>query len=140
MGDIKNMLAKIVGQQTENVVFANGVVTKVTVETHYDDRHRPMDSTAVGYLEKKYKKVVPALESIRMHVNEDDEQSLIVTMSINGKHNTVEDIRTLKKMACTIISIAEDRLTEPDILKNIGDDCKPWIDDEPAQDSQKSAN
>ena len=126
------ILAKMMGERYPKVnssVYADGVATKVSVAVTFGPDHVDFDNP--NYIENKWKKQIPALESIDVSHNEKTgEQSIIVLMDINGKHNKVSDIRSLEKMAASIAGIAEDRLSEPEVIKNIGNDCKPWFDEE----------
>ena len=113
----------------ESAVYADGCTTKVTVSLTLDPNHVDLDSPQ--YIETKWKKLVPTLESIGVtHNVETDESTINVTMSINGKHNSMEDLETMEKMAKCIVYLAKDRLSEPAIIKAIGKDCKPWFEDE----------
>ena len=113
----------------ETAVYTDGgCVTKVHVSVTLDPDHVDLDNPQ--YIENKYKKLVPALESIGVtHNEETKEQSINVTMTIRGKFNSVDDINNLAKMGTIIAAIAEDRLSEPAVIKCIGEDCKPWFDD-----------
>lgn len=126
------ILAKMMGKQypqVETAVYANGDLTRVHVSVILDPDHVDLDSPQ--YIENKYKKQVPALESIGVtHNEETDEQSINVTMCIKGKYNSIHDINALVKMGTTIASIAEDRLSECPVIKSLGEDCKPWFDEE----------
>lgn len=113
----------------ESAVYADGCTTKVTVSLILDPNHVDLDSPQ--YIETKWKKLVPALESIGVtHNAETDESAINVTMAINGKHNSMEDLETMEKMAKCMAYLAKDRLSEPTIIKAIGKDCKPWFEDE----------
>lgn len=114
----------------ETAVYTDGgCITKVHVSTILDPDHVELDNPQ--YIENKYKKLIPALESIGVtHNEETKEQSINVTMAIKGKFNSVNDINNLAKMGTIVASIAEDRLSEPAVIKAIGKDCKPWFEDE----------
>jgi len=126
------ILAKMMGKQypqVETAVYANGDLTRAHVSVILDPDHVDLDNPQ--YVENKYKKQIPALESIGVtHNEETGEQSINVTMCIKGKYNSIHDINTLIKMGTTIASIAEDRLSESPVIKSIGDDCKPWFNEE----------
>lgn len=64
-----------------------------------------------------------------------EEQTIKVTVEVDGKFNSIDDLRHLAFIAERIGQIAEDRLSEPSAVKNIGLDCKPFIctDDEPEE-------
>lgn len=52
---------------------------------------------------------------------------------VDGKLNGISHLKHLVAIATTIGSIAEDKLSEPEAIKNIGLDCKPFIDNEPEE-------
>ena len=56
-----------------------------------------------------------------------EEQTIKVTVEVDGKFNSIDDLRHLAFIAERIGQIAEDRLSEPSAVKNIGLDCKPFI-------------
>lgn len=131
---LAEMLGKKAYPVVETAVYANGDLTRVHVSVTLNPDHVDLDSPQ--YIENKYKKQIPALESIGVTRNEEtDEQSINVTMCIKGKYNSIHDINTLVKMGTAIASIAEDRLSESPIIKNIGEDCKPWFYEEAAQNA-----
>lgn len=87
-----------------------------------------------SYVENKFKKQVPILKSIGVTLDaETEEQSVNVTVEVDGKFNGISHLRHLVAIATTIGSIAEDKLSEPEAIKNIGLDCKPFIDNEPEE-------
>lgn len=89
-----------------------------------------------SYIETKFKKLVPVLTSIGVTKNEEtDEQSINVTVEVDGKFNSVANLDHLEQIAQAISEVAEERLSEPEIIKNIGLDCKPFIctDNEPEE-------
>ena len=63
------------------------------------------------------------------------EQTIKVTVEVDGKFNSIDDLRHLAFIAKAISEIAEDRLSEPNAIKAIGLDCKPFIctDNEPEE-------
>ena len=134
---MNHVLSKILGieyPKVETTVFADLTATKVTLTVTFDPDHVDFDSPQ--YIESKWKKKIPALESIGVSRNDKTgEQLIIVSMSIDGHYNKVSDIVSLKEMARTIARIAEDRLSEPEVIKNIGNDCKPWIHEDGKQES-----
>ena len=64
-----------------------------------------------------------------------------MTVEVDGKFNRIDDLRHLAFIAGRISEIAEDRLSEPVAVKNIGLDCKPFIctDDEPEEVKHEDA-
>lgn len=125
------VLAKIVGKQypvVESAVYADGCTTKITVSLILDPNHVDLDSPQ--YIETKWRKQIPALGSIGITRDaQTEEQAINVTMSISGKHNSMDDLKTLGKMAKVIAELAEDRLSEPSVIQTIGEDCKPWFEE-----------
>lgn len=118
----------------ESVVYADGCKTIVTVYRTLRPTNVKLDSSS--YIETKFKKLVPILASIHVTNNEEtDEQSINVTVEVDGKFNSVANLNHLTRIAQAIGEIAEERLSESEIIKNIGLDCKPFIctDDEPEE-------
>ena len=124
-----NILEKLMGKEYpkfETAIFADGSTTTVTVSCTLSPTHVDLDSP--GYIENKFKKLVPILKSIGVTKNEKtDEQSINVTVEVDGKFNGITHLTHLVHIAAAISSIAEDRLSEPETIKNIGLDCKPFI-------------
>lgn len=115
----------------ESSIYADGSKTVVTVSRTLSPDHVDLDSP--GYIENKMKKRIPILTSIGVVKNkETDEQSINVTVEVGGAFNGITHLTHLVHIAAAISEIAEDRLTEPEYIKNIGLDCKPFIhvDDE----------
>lgn len=124
-----NILEVLMGgkyPKIESVVYADGCKTIVTVSRTLRPTNVKLDSPS--YIETKFKKLVPILASIYVKKNEEtDEQSINVTVEVDGKFNSVANLNHLSQIAQAIGEIAEDRLSEPEIIKNIGLDCKPFI-------------
>ena len=115
----------------ESAIYADGSKTIVTVSRTLSPDHVDLDSP--GYIENKFKKLVPILTTIGVTKNkETDEQTINVTVEVNGAFNGITHLNHLAHIAASISEIAEDRLSEPEAIKNIGLDCKPFIhaDDE----------
>lgn len=129
-----NILEKLMGkdyQKFESAIYADGSKTIVTVSRTLSPDHVDLDSP--GYIENKFKKLVPILTSIGVTKNKGtDEQAINVTVEVGGAFNGITHLTHLVHIAAAISEIAEDRLSEPEIIKNIGLDCKPFIhvDDE----------
>ena len=129
-----NILEKLVGNdypKIETAVFADGTTTIVTVSCILSPNHVDLDSPS--YVETKFKKHVPILKEIGVTKNQEtDEQSINVTVEVAGKFNGITHLNHLVRIAAAISSIAEEKLSEPETIKNIGMDCKPFIhvDDE----------
>ncbi len=110
-------------------VHATENETSVAVRVILSPNHVDLDYPS--YIETKWKKQIPALKGIGvLHDDKTSEQQIYVAMQINGKYNSVDDINSLAEMAKAIATIAEERLSEPEVIKNIGADCKPWFDEE----------
>lgn len=110
----------------ESSIYADGSKTIVTVSRTLSPDHVDLDSP--GYIENKLKKRIPILTSIGVTKNEKtDEQSINVTVEVGGAFNGITHLTSLVHIAAAISEIAEDRLTEPEHIKNIGLDCKPFI-------------
>lgn len=130
-----NILEKLMGNtypKFESAIYADGSKTIVTVSRTLSPDHVDLDSP--GYIENKMKKHIPILTSIGVTKNkETDEQSINVTVEVGGAFNDITHLTHLVHIAAAVGEIAEDRLTEPEYIKNIGLDCKPFIhvDDEP---------
>ena len=124
-----NILEKLMGEgypKFESSIYADGSKTIVTVSRTLSPNHVNLDSP--GYIENKLKKRIPILTSIGVTKNkETDEQSINVTVEVGGAFNGITHLTHLVHIAAAISEIAEDRLTEPDCIKNIGLECKPFI-------------
>lgn len=124
-----NILEKLMGKdypKFESVIYTDGSKTIVTVSRTLSPDHVDLDSP--GYIENKFKKLVPILTSIGVTKNkETDEQAINVTVEVGGVFNGIANLAHLVHIAAAISEIAEDRLSEPEAIKNIGLDCKPFI-------------
>ena len=122
-------ILKLVGKKYpkfESSIYADGSKTIVTVSRTLSPNHVDLDSP--GYIENKMKKHIPILTSIGVTKNEEtDEQSINVTVEVDGAFNGITHLTSLVHIAAAISEIAEDRLTEPEYIKNIGLDCKPFL-------------
>ena len=123
----------------ESSIYADGSKTIVTVSRTLSPDHVDLDSP--GYIENKMKKHIPILTSIGVTKNEEtDEQSINVTVEVGGAFNGITHLTHLVHIAAAISEIAEDRLTEPEYIKNIGLDCKPFIHtDESEEENHEDA-
>lgn len=133
-----NILEKLMGKdypKFESSIYADGSKTIVTVSRTLSPDHVDLDSP--GYIENKMKKHIPILTSIGVVKNkETNEQSINVAVEVGGAFNDITHLTHLVHIAAAISEIAEDRLTEPEYIKNIGLDCKPFIH---VDDEQKEA-
>lgn len=136
-----NILEKLMGKdypKFETAIYADGNTTIVTVSCTLSPTHVDLDSP--GYIENKFKKLVPILKGIGVTKNQEtDEQTINVTVEVNGKFNSIDDLNHLAFIAKGISEIAEDRLSEPEVIKNIGLDCKPFICTDEPEETQADA-
>ena len=137
-----NILEVLMGKKypkIESAVYADGIKTIVTVSRILKPTNVKLDSPS--YIETKFKKLVPVLTSIGVTKNEEtDEQSINVTVEVDGKFNSVANLNHLAQIAQAISEVAEERLSEPEIIKNIGLDCKPFIcTDNESEEAQADA-
>lgn len=136
-----NIIEALMGNKypkIESVVYADGSKTIVTVSRTLRPTNVKLDSPS--YIETKFKKLVPVLASIGVTKNEEtDEQSINVTVEVDGKFNSVANLDHLNQIAQAIGEVAEERLCEPEIIKNIGLDCKPFVVNEPEEVQQADA-
>ena len=138
-----NILEKLMGEKYpkfESSIYADGNKTIVTVSRTLSPNHVDLDSP--GYIENKMKKRIPILTSIGVTKNEEtDEQSINVTVEVSGIFNGITHLIHLVHITAAISGIAEDRLSEPEYIKNIGLDCKPFIHlrNEPEEENHEDA-
>lgn len=132
-----NILEKLLGNnypKLGSAVCADGNKTVVTASRTLSPDHVDLD--APSYVETKFKKHIQILKSIDVELDAvTEEQTIKVTVEVDGKFNSIDDLRHLASIAGRISEIAEDRLSEPSVVKSIGLDCKPFIctDDEPEE-------
>ena len=130
-----NILEKLMGNgypKFETSVCADSDKTTVTVHRTLSPDHVDLDSPT--YVETKFKKSIPILKTIWVSKDDEtDEQTIHVTVEVNGKFNSLKFIKDLANIATGINEIAEDKLSEPEVIKNIGLDCKPFIANEPEE-------
>lgn len=137
-----NILKKLMGDnypKFETAIFADGNTTVVTVSRILSPTHVDLDSPS--YVENKFKKHIPILNEIGVTKNQEtDEQSINVTVEVAGKFNSITHLNHLVHIAAAISDIAEDKLSEPETIKNIGLDCKPFIHaDDESEETQADA-
>lgn len=130
-----NILEKLMGNdypKFETAIYADGSKTIVTVSRTLPPDWVELDTPV--YIENKFKKRIPILTSINVTTNEKtDEQTINVTVEVGGTFNGITHLNHLVGIAAAISGIAEDRLSEPESIKNIGMDCKPFVHDEPEE-------
>lgn len=137
-----NILEKLMGNdypKVETAIFADGATTIVTVSCILSPNHVDLDSPS--YVETKFKKHIPILKEIGVTKNQEtDEQSINVTVEVAGKFNGITHLNHLVDIATAISDIAEEKLSEPEAIKNIGMDCKPFIHvDDESEEAQADA-
>lgn len=129
-----NIIEKLLGEAYPKLgseVFADGNKTVVTVSRTLSPDHVDLD--APSYVETKFKKHIPILKSIDVELDAvTEEQTIKVTVEVDGKFNSIDDLRHLAFIARGISEVAEDevaedKLSEPNIIEAIGLDCKPFI-------------
>ena len=130
-----NIIEALMGKkypQFESAIHADGNKTIVTVYRTLSPDHVDLDSSS--YVENKFKKHVPILKGIVATKNEEtDEQTIRVTVEVAGAFNSIDNLNHLVAIATAVSEIAEDKLSEPEVIKNIGLDCKPFIANEPEE-------
>ena len=136
-----NILEKLMGKdypKFETAIYADGHTTIVTVSRTLSPTHVNLDSPS--YIENKFKKLVPILKEIGIIKNQKTgEQTINVTVEVNGKFNGITHLHHLVHIAAGISEIAEDRLSEPEAIKHIGLDCKPFICTDEPEETQEDA-
>ena len=135
-----NILEKLLGNdypKFETAVYADGNKTIVTVSRTLSPNHVDLDSPS--YVENKFKKHIPILKEIGVTKNQEtDEQIINVTVEVDGKFNGITHLTHLVHIAAGISEIAEDKLSEPETIKNIGLDCKPFIRTNEPEEAQQA--
>lgn len=136
-----NILEALIGGEYpkfETTVCADSDKTAVTVHCTLSPVYVDLDSPK--YVETKFKKQIPILKAIWVTVNDKtDEQTINVTVEATGKFNSLEFIKDLARIAKGVSKIAINKLSEPEIIKNIGMDCKSFIDNEPEEVKHEDA-
>lgn len=127
-----NILEALIGGEYpkfETAVCADSDKTAVTVHCTLSPVYVDLDSPK--YVETKLKKQIPILKAIWVTVDDEtSEQTINVTVEATGKFNSLEFIKKLAHIAKGVSRIAINKLSEPEVVKNIGLDCKPFIDNE----------
>lgn len=147
-----NILEALMGKKYpkfKSVVYSDDNFTEVTVRRTLSPDHVELDSPS--YTENKFKKRIPILKSIEVYkADKESGQTIAVTVLADAsklgplekhtKFNNVETINALVQIASAISKVAEDKLSEPEVLKNIGLDCKPFIcTDDESEETQADA-
>lgn len=127
-----NILEALMGKKYpkfETAVCADSDKTVVTVHCTLSPVYVDLDSPK--YVETKFKKQIPILKAIWVTVDDEtSEQTINVTVEATGKFNSLEFIKKLAHIAKGVSRIAINKLSEPEVVKNIGLNCKPFIDNE----------
>ena len=132
-----NILEKLLGNYYPKLwleAFIDGNKTVVTASRTLSPDHVDLD--APSYVKTKFKKHIPILKSIDVELDTvTEEQTIKVTVEVDGKFDSIDDLRHLAFIARGISDIAEYRLSEPNVIKAIGLDCKQFIctDNEPGE-------
>lgn len=137
-----NILEKLMGEEhpkLESAIYADGSKTIVTVSRTLSPNWVDLDSP--GYIENKLnKKLEPISVSIGVKTNEEtDEQTINVTVEACGAFNSISHLNHLTKIARAISKIAECRLSEPEVIKNISIDCKTFAHNESEEEKHEDA-
>lgn len=136
-----NILEKLMGEgypKLGSEIFADGNKTIVTASRTLSPDHVDLDNPS--YVETKFKKHIPILKSIDVELDAvTEKQTIKVTVEVDGEFNSIDDLRHLTFIARGISEIAEDRLSEPNAIKAIGMDCKPFIYNEPEEVKHEDA-
>lgn len=137
-----NIIEKLLGEAYPKLgskVFADGNKTVVTASRTLSPDHADLD--APSYVETKFKKHISILKSIDVELDAvTEEQTINVTVEVDGKFNSVANLNHLEQIAQAISKVAEERLSEPEIIKNISLDCKPFIcTDNESEETQADA-
>lgn len=137
-----NILEKLLGEaypKLGSAVCADGNRIIVTVSRTLSPDHVDLDSPS--YVETKFKKHIPILTSIDIELDAvTEEQTIKVTVEVDGKFNSINDLRHLAFIAREISEVVEDRLSEPNVIKAIGLDCKSFIcTDNESEETQTDA-
>lgn len=136
-----NIIEKLLGEtypKLESAIYADGTKTVVTVSRTLAPNWVDLDSPS--YIENKLRKRIPILKEIGVTKNhETDEQSINVTVEVGGAFNSITHLNHLAKIAKAISKIAECRLGEPEVIKNINTDCKTFVHNEESEETQTGA-
>ena len=136
-----NIIEKLLGEtypKLESAIYADGTKTVVTVSRTLAPNWVDLDSPS--YIENKLKKRIPILKEIGITKNQEtDEQSINVTVEVGGTFNSISHLNHLTKIAKAISKIAECRLSEPEVVKNISMDCKTFVRNESEEEKHEDA-
>lgn len=105
---------------------ANEESVMVTVILTLGKAHRSLDIENAKYICNKFKKKVRPLVNLRVRKENTGEQIIMASLAIEPIFCSVEDINNLAEVGKVIVELAENRLTEPDVLDSLNADCEPW--------------
>ena len=109
----------------DSEITANEQEVTVSVSMTLGPDHVALDNP--GYIETKFKKKIPILRAIGTKIDDESgEQTIYVTVKIGGMYRKINDLMNIAFIAHAICEIAENKLSEPEVLDNIGADCKPY--------------
>ena len=109
----------------DSEVTANEQEVTVSVSMTLGPNHVALDNP--GYIETKFKKKIPILRAISTQIDDESgEQTIYVTVKVGGMYRKMNDLIHIAAIAHAICEIAEDRLSEPEVINNIAADCKPY--------------
>ena len=121
----------------DSEVTANEQEVTVSVSMTLDPDHVDLDNP--GYIETKLKKQIPILRAISTQKDDENgEQTICVIMKVAGMFRKINDLCHLTAIARAICEIAEDRLSEPEVVKSIGADCEPYVHCKPRNYEQEA--
>lgn len=137
-----NILGKMLGKaypKLGSAVCADGNRTIVTVSRTLSPGHVDLDSPSC--VETKFKEHIPILTSIDVELDAvTEEKTIKVTVEVDGKFNSIDDLKHLAFIARGINEIAEDGLSELNAIRAIGLDCKSFIcTDNESEETQADA-
>lgn len=136
-----NILEKLMGNdypKFKTAIYADDNTTIVTVSRTLEPNWVDLDSPS--YIENKLRKRIPILKEIGITKNQEtDEQSINVTVVVSGTFNSITHLNHLTEIAKAISKIAECRLSEPEVIKNINTDCKTFVHNEESEETQTGA-
>ena len=127
---MNNILPKftVSADLTDVAIFARSEAVIVCVKRTLLPCHVKLDY--LTYIEREWRKTIPALWKITVEKAKTGVQVIAIYMKIKGEFNRLSDILSLAKMGGTLAELAEDRLSELEVVRNIASDCKPWFNED----------
>lgn len=112
-------------------VTANEDNVIVTVILTLGKAHRPLDVENAKYILNKFKKKVRPLKDLRVYKTELEGElidwNIMATLVIDPIFCRIKDVNNLAEVGKVIVELAENRLTEPDVIDALNADCEPWF-------------